>query len=265
MSLLTHGSDLRLSPTLGPICTATGLSPRQALASVASEGFAAVQLDATWPGLRPRELDRSARRDLQASAVRDGLMISGIDFFIPTDHFRDAAHVDRAAAALQGACSLAADLGRVPVSLALPLNDAEPGLIDLILATADGLGVTLAIHDEADFEYARDWLAGHDRPVVGAGVDPASLLIRRLDPASSAQSLGDAWCVARLSDASRGQADGGRCVVGRGDLDLSAYRISADLATTRRGPVVLDLRGVASPIQAMREADAAWQNAAERF
>jgi len=262
MATLSHGSDLRLAPTLGPFAQGFGNSPRRALTAIAAEGFSAVQLDATLPGLRPRELDTSARRDLTATAARANLVIAGIDFFIPVDHYRDPTHLDRVATAAQGACSLAADLGRVPVSLNLPIDDCDPSLLDALLAAADRHGVPLAIHDEANASGLKAWLEQYDRAVVGAGLDPAALLIRKQEPSGLAQSLGETLCVARLSDASRGQADGGRQVVGSGDLDVMSYRVSVDLAASRKGPVVLDLRGLSNPVAAARTAKAVWDQAA---
>lgn len=265
MPTLSHGSDLRLAPTLGPAIQATHQSPRKALASIGEQGFTAVQLDVTLPGLRPRELDTTARRDLMATAMRSGLSIAGIDFMIPAEHYSDPQHVDRAVQAAVAACSLAGDLGRVPVSLNLPIAKADASVLQVIADAADAHGVSLAIHDEADLNGLKRWLTAEASPHVGVGLDPAGLLIRDVDPAAAAQSLSAALRVARLSDASKGQADGGRQVVGAGSLSLMAYRVSIDLAPHRIGPVVLDLRGLASPINAMQFAKQAWDDAAVQF
>jgi sugar phosphate isomerase/epimerase len=265
MPTLSHGSDLRLAPTLGPVVQASRKPPRQAFADIAGQGFAAVQLDATLPGLRPRELDTTARRDVLSTAIRAGLVVAGIDFFIPAEHYQDPQHVDRAVEAAIAACTLAGDLGRVPVSLNLPTGKADPSVVQLIVDAADAHGVALAIHDEADLSGLADWLNDHAAPHVGLGLDPAALLIRDRDPAGVAQSHSNSITVARLSDASKGQADGGRQVVGMGSLELLAYRVSVDLAPQRTGPVVLDLRGLASPVDAMRCAKSVWDNAAVEF
>lgn len=262
MPILSHGSDLSLAPTLGPLVHATGQPPRKALSTVGEQGFSAVQLDATLPGLRPRELDKTARRDLIATAKRSGLTIAGIDFMIPSEHYYDAQHADRAVQAAITACALAGDLGRLPVSLNLPINKADATLVQAIIDAADAHGVTLAIHDEASLPGLRSWLNEQSAPHVGSGLDPAALLIRDSDPAAVAQSLGSQLRVARLSDASKGQADGGRQVVGTGSLPLMTYRVCIDLAPQRVGPVVLDLRGLASPLESMSLAKQAWDNAA---
>lgn len=265
MQILSHGSDLRLAPTLGPLVLATGKPPRKALVSIAEQGFAAVQLDATLPDVRPRELDATARRDLLATAMRSGLVIAGVDFFIPAEHYSDSQHVDRAVESAIAALTLAADLGRVPLSLNLPVGKADASLLQMVADHADAIGVTLAIHDEADSDGLKAWLDANAPPHVGLGLDPAALLIRDRDPSAVAQTHSSALRVARLSDASRGQADGGRQVVGSGSLDVMAYRISADLAPNRVGPVVLDLRGLTSPIDAIQPTKAVWDNAAVQF
>jgi len=262
MPTLSHGSDLRLAPTLGPLVQASGQPPRRALSLIGEQGFAAVQLDATLPGIRPRELDATARRDLLASAQRTGLQIAGVDFFIPPDHYCDPQHADRAVAAAIGACSLAGGLGRVPLSLNLPVAKVDASVAQMIADSADAQGVALAIHDEADTDGLSRWLKTHAPPHVGVGLDPAALLIRDRDPSAAAQSFSKQLRVARLSDASKGQADGGRRVVGSGSLAVMPYRVSIDLAPNRVGPVVLDLRGMSSPIDAMRSAKAAWDKAA---
>ena len=264
MKSLTHGSDLRLAPTLGPVIKANGKPPRNALSLIGEKGFTAVQLDATAAGLRPRELDTTARRDVLSTAMRSGLSVVGIDFFIPAEHYSDPQHVDRAVEAAVAACSLAGDLGRVPVSVNLPITKTDTALIQAIVDSADGFGVALAIHDEASFEELTDWIKTAP-PHVGIGLDPAALLIRDHDPAGIAQTHSSSLRVARLSDASKGQADGGRQVVGMGSLELMAYRVSVDLAPNRVGPVVLDLRGLTSPLDAMRSAKSAWDKAAVQY
>lgn len=265
MAILSHGSDMTLTPTLGPLAQATGKTPRQVFSLIAEQGFKAVQLDATLPGLRPRELDKTGRRDLIATAMRSGLTIAGVDFFIPAEHYSDPQHIDRAAQAAAAACALASDLGRVPVSLNLPVAGADASLVQSVMDHADAHGVALAIHDEVDIDGLKTWLAEHAPPHVGVGLDPAALLIRDHDPAGIAQAMSGSVRVARLSDASKGQADGGRQVVGAGSLQVMAYRVSADLAPMRFGPVVLDLRGLAMPLAAMRTAKAVWDQAAVTF
>ena len=103
------------------------LPPRGALAAASRLGFRAVTISAARAGLRPRELDRSARRGLAAELRRLELHCTGIDLFLPREHYQRSEHVDRAIAAATGAIELADDLGADSVFLRLPPADAgEP-------------------------------------------------------------------------------------------------------------------------------------------
>ena len=265
MAVITHGSDLSLAPTLRPLAQSVEGSARRALAWVGDAGFRGVQLDATMPGLRPRELDGSARRDLAAVLRRAGLVVAGLNFFIPAEHYQDPAHVERAVESAHAALALAADLDRCPLSLNLPVLEADPRITQDLLTAADGFGVRLAVHHEAEPDELLAWLNKQDAGLIGAALDPAALIAARRDPVLTLQSLGDKLVVARLSDAKKGLADGTRRVVGKGDLDLQAYRVSVDLASRRLGPVVLDLRMLSDPPAATQAALAAWNGAAMRM
>jgi len=261
MAILTHGSDLTLAPTITPIVRATDGTVKTALSRIAEAGFRCVQLDATLSGIRPRELDATARRDLVATTRRAGLVIGGLDLFIPRDHYIDAAHVDRATQATLAAVQLAGDLGRVSLSINLPIDGLASDVGSALLAGVEAHGVTLVVHAEDQLDKLIPWLGATDSGLVGMGLDPAALLGGRTDPSVIAQSHAEQLAGARLSDNRRGLADGSRCPVGTGDLDLMSYRISVDLAPRRRGPVVLDLRGMGSPLDAAVLANQAWDDA----
>lgn len=261
MAILTHGSDLTLAPTITPIVRATDGTVKTALSRLAEAGFRGVQLDATLSGIRPRELDATGRRDLSASARRAGLVVGGVDLFIPRDHYAEPANVDRATQATLAAITLAADLGRVPLSINLPIDLLEKDVGSALLAGAEAHGVTLVVHAEDQLDALADWLNQADSDLVGMGLDPAALLGARADPSTIAQSHTGQLTGARLNDTRRGRADGSRCPVGAGDLDLMSYRISIDLAPHRRGPVVLDLRGLSNPLDAAVLANQAWDDA----
>lgn len=265
MPTLSHGSDLALAPTIKPIAHALGTSPRQAMQQIAELGFDAIQLDATMQGLRPRELDGTARRDLVAILRRTGLRAGGLDFFIPADHYTDPEHVDRAVQSACAAITLAGDIGRVPVSLNIPPQGLEPRVIDELTTVAQGCGVWLAMHGSSDAAEFSGWLGEVDSDYIGAGMDPAALLAARYNPVESLEKLSARLFVARLSDARKGQADGSRCAAGQGDLDLSTYRVWIDIAPRRLGPVVLDLRQLSSPVAAAQSGQAAWQAAAVKL
>ena len=111
--------DTRVQIPLGVTIAALG-DTAAALAWVASRGIAGVQLSATHPSMRPRDLGVSARRDLRATLARYELVVTGIDAWIPSEHFIDPAHADRAIEAACAACEFASEFGRVPVTLQLP-------------------------------------------------------------------------------------------------------------------------------------------------
>jgi sugar phosphate isomerase/epimerase len=238
-----------------------GGTVRSAVDRAASLGFEAVQLDATLQGIRPRELSQSGRRDLHALIRRRGAHPAGLDCFIPPAHYTSPDYGERALSATLQAIELAADLGRLPVSLTLPVQTLPTSVANAIVEAADGYSVPVAVHAEGELAALQRWLEAVDLPVLGAGLDPAAALHHELDPARAAQQLGDRLCIARLSDVHRGAGGSGRCAPGQGQLDLTSYRVSVDLAERRRGPVVLELRGLASPLTAAEQAGQAWANA----
>jgi len=260
--ILTHGSDLSLAPTIRQIVEAIG-TVTDALSRLATAGFEAVQLDAALSGIRPRELDRRARKDLLALMTRRGMRLGGIDLLIPRRHYVETEHQDRAMQSTLAAIELAADLGRVALSIALPVADMDADLKSCLVEAADGHGVRLAVHAEDQLEALEAWLTEVDLPAVGAGVDPAAMMAVSLDPSSVIYRTARRLVAGRLSDQSDVPgAQGTRCVAGSGDLDLSTYRVALDLAANRAGPIVLDLRSVANPLAAATAAKTAWENAA---
>lgn len=248
-----------LEPRKGrPWCSAAGeVDPRQAIewvASIAPENHVRwIQLDATLAGIRPRELDRSARRDLAALLRRSGLGLSGLDLFIPPKHFEDAAMLERALGAVAAACELVDELSRLVdarrvVSVVLPrISKRESGAASSKLGEA-----TESRHVENEWTRAIGAsivggvrLADHalvDGPRidgVSIGVDPAMGMLAGLDVMKMVGTAGDRIVSARLSDAN----ELGRVVVGTGNLDVLAYLVG--LHTARySSPVTLDLRGL---------------------
>lgn len=260
MAAALRQPDMRLAPTLGPWASATGRPPRAAIQDVAKAGFTSIQLDAAAAGLRPRELDARARRDLAAYLARCGLQPAGLDLFIPPSHFVEARHVDRAMAAVLAAITLAADLGRLPLSLALPVNDLPQDARASLLQAADAHGTRLVVHAEDQMDAVLTWIRAVDLPCLRLGLDPAAALALGDDPVSLAQRHSQLLGVGRLADWRRGgRSDRRRCPVGGGGLDLPAYRLSLELPTSRVGPVVLDLRDLAEPSQAAGAAWEAWR------
>ena len=261
MPILTHGSDLALAPTIKQVVQASG-TVKAALSRLSAAGFDAVQLDAALSGIRPRELDRRARQDLLALLVRRGVRLGGIDLFIPQRHYLESEHQDRAMQSTLAAIEMAADLDRVPLSIALPIAQMDADLTSCVVEAADGHGVHVAVHAEDQLAALEKWLLDVDLPVIGAGVDPAALLAESQDPSQMTHRVSRRIVAGRLSDLSGSSGAGGlRCAVGEGELDVSSYRVAVDLAPNRVGPVVLDLRGVSAPLSAATAADKAWKDA----
>ena len=262
MPVFSHGFDLTLAPTIRQIVEISG-TVTESLGRLAAMGFDAVQLDATLSGIRPRELDRRARKDLLALMARRGVRLGGIDLLIPRRHYAEPEHQDRAMQSTLAAIELAADLGRVALSLALPVAQMQDDLKHCLVEAADGHGVRLAVHAEDQFDALEAWLCEVDLPAIGAGIDPAALLASSLDPSKAVYQTARRLVTGRLSDRSDlPEAQGTRCAVGSGDLDVSFYRVAMDLAPHRTGPVVLDLRSVSNPLSAAAVAKTAWENAA---
>lgn len=263
----TASTALDLAPTLSPLVRRLGQGVRDLLPHIARTGFRHLQLDAALPGLRPRELDQRARKDLLATLGRSGLQPAGLDLFIPRKHYLEAEHVDQAMAATLAAVELAADLGRLPLSLAMPLKPEARALLDAVVAAADSRDVRLALHAEDHWDDLLAWVKAQDLRCVGLGLDPAACLVLGHDPVQRVHQAGSNLASARLSDLMQGGAEaaGLRCVPGEGDLDLTMYRLALDLpGSTRSSPVVLDLRGLADPAAGCLAALKAWHSASLR-
>ena len=225
------------APTLAPLVA--GGDPRAALQLLADSGFHHVQLSAALPGMRPRDLDRSARRDLLARLRRIELTVAGVDLWIPQEHFAAPEHADRAAVAVLDAITLAADLGRVPLSVRLP-DGVDDHVAQEWRSRAEICGVSIADH------------ALKPHALLSAGVDPAALLAAGQDPValtSSALNL----AAARFSDF----REESRTAPGAGRLDVLAYQVAL-VTRSFDAPVALDLRRVVNPAAALDTAADAW-------
>jgi hypothetical protein len=220
-------------------------------------GYGAVQIDGTMAGLRARELDASARRDIAGSLARRGLGLGGIDLFVPSGDLVDAARVDRAMSAIVAGLELMADLrgvcvGDAGVSVVLPEN-LEAGTRSELVRQGQRLGVAVV-----DFA----WKSEH------AGMASGGVIVRGIDPAVAGTSEGvgnvnQAIAAAISSSSASGRIGGARLCesggVGRvevgGDtssrLDVLAYAAGLGSAGFR-GSMVWDGRGLAKPVDAAR-------------
>jgi len=256
----TAAITLPLAPTLSPLLAASDdpADIRAALARVSSLRFRHLQLSATQAGLRPRDLDRSARRDLLATLRRHELELSGLDCWIPASHFNDPNHQNRAVDAVRAAIELAADLGRVPISVALPADIADqplPTWRSDLAAHAGRFGIAVA--DHAVPPSARDGGGG----AAEIGIDPAALLSHSLDPAAMVHQNANRLAAARLSDLDQ---TGLRCPLGAnadGRLDVLAYRVALTLAEFNR-PVILDARQWIDPWKGLAISQERWTSIA---
>lgn len=238
---------------------------RAAIGWVADTGFRAVQLDAASPEIRPRGLDRSARRDLAATIRRAGLGFSGLDLWIPASHFSELEHADRAHAALLASITLAADLTalveRTPAVVSVTLPPAYAGLVELG-AHADTVGVIIedfalpARTPEVVAQQAAQQAGDTDHhatggdpvrtpPAVRPGYDTARAILRGDGPGKGFAAWSKQLATLRLNDAD----DTGRRMMAGGTLDV---RTIGALHTTLTPtiPIITDLRGLENPARA---------------
>lgn len=246
-------ADIPLSVALSGMTVRSTL--REQVEWAADIGFRAVQLNAAAQGARPRDLDRSARRDLAALLRRRELALSGVDLWLPPAHLTDPATTDRAVSAISEAVEFAAEMrdlapGRAVVSVVLP----PPG-------DPAGDAARRALREKAGRRAA--WIADHRWPQflkgedaansvgesvdspIAVGLDPAAMFIAQgalADPGTEAARLASRVKSARLSDAASGE----RCPPGErgGRLDPVLYSVGL-ITGGYDGFLVLDLRGLA--------------------
>ncbi|MEO1008315.1 MAG: hypothetical protein AAFX79_07090 [Planctomycetota bacterium] len=230
------------------LCAFRDADARDRVAWASAAGFRAVQLDATHPQTRPRDLDRSARRDVAALLRRHEVACSGVDLWIPPEHFATREHIDRATAAVIDAISFARELAGLvratpAACVALP-TEPDADAMAAIRAAAERHDVRVADHA---------WPA----PEAGdVGLDPAMAILAGADPVAVVASLGPRLAHARLSDA----GTLGRAPLGSagGRLDVDAY--AAALAVSAPdAPLVLDTRMLVDPAEAALSGLAAWR------
>lgn len=213
-------------------------------------GFAGVQLNAAWHETRPRDLSRSARREVAALVRRSGLVLTGVELWIPPGHFTDPAHADRAASAVREAQEFAADMD----SLCGPAGGARGGRGG---SRREGGVVCLAFPegregDEVASLLGRDvsgaMIADHRWPVsdqefggVGVGLDPAAVILAEEDPARAVHTVAGRLLSARVSDLSAS----GRVPAGEGRVDIFSFAIALETSGYADGRhAVVDLRGL---------------------
>lgn len=226
-----------LSLALAGVTNPGGL--REQIEWAAGLGYRAVQLNGGAAGSRARELSRTGRRDIAALLRRHEMACSGVDLWVPSAHFLDPAHSDRAAEAVGEALLLAADIaslssGRGVLCVALPGDAAAGGIIAAVAERARTSGAILA-----DSSWPQRWTSQG----IAACIDPATILLAgevSVSPAKALALAGPAAACVRLSDL----GPGGRVEPGTGRVDLLAYLVAASTVSGGVTPVV-DLRGIA--------------------
>lgn len=238
-----------LAATIAPLAAEMpALGVREAIAWLSELGLRGAQLSATDPATRARDLGASARRDLRATLARHELVCSGLDFFIPTAHYGDPAHVSRAFDALVGAIGLAADLGGAPVTAAIP-PDAAPDFRAAIGAEASRLGVVVLVPTGAT-------PVELDAPFA-ATVDCATVLGESGRPEEAIARLGPRLGGVRLVDLLRSGLRGPILEPGESRLDALAVRMAIEVSGFAGLPV-LDARQWQEPRRGIVDSARRW-------
>ncbi len=234
----------------------SGSSSRATIDTIASLGVRGIALDATAPGLRPRELTRSARRDIASILRRHELEVAGIDLWIPPSHFTNPTTSQRAIDATTNALEMCAELAplvggrsRPIVSLVLPEELSESIRVTLG-SIAQHHGSTIADH-----RIVRD--DDDEATGIGVGIDPVFYLTDGQSPAKAITRAGSDLVSARLCDTNAM----GRCVLraSGSKLDLTGY--AGAMIVSGQEWVTLDLRGLDDPIRASSQSINAWRDA----
>jgi len=229
-------------------------SPKAAIEEIHALGVRGITLDASLPDFRPRTLGRSARRDLAASLRRRELEFTGLDLWIPPEHYADPTNAPRAIDALNQAAEMSSELATLVsgrskpvVSVVLPI-EINPTERAAIAANAQRVGAIIADHHPEPPPHG----AG-----IGIGIDPVMVLMTGNSPGKAVTHAGKNLASVRLSDLSAM----GRCVVGApgSKLDLRGY--AGALIVARQEWITLDLREMPEPKVAVERARQAWLEA----
>ncbi len=185
-----------------------GSPTRATINAIATLGVRGIALDATDRATRPRELSRSARRDIAALLRREELELTGLDLWIPPEHFTSPSTSERAIDATTQAldmtselCTLVGGRSRPIVSLVLP-EDLPLSTRSALAEVATHHGSTLA--DHAIMRNNTEVIAG-----IGVGIDPVYYLTDGQSPGKAVTRAGAALASERLCDT----IAMGRCVV----------------------------------------------------
>lgn len=228
-------------------------SPRVAIETIATLGVRAVALDVSVPELRPRNLSRSARRDLAALLRKAEFDLAGLDIWIPPEHFTDPSSSQRAIEAAQQALALSSELmplvggrSRAVVSVVLPVDLSQVDR-QALGSFAQHCGATLVDHAIMLDDAVRT-------EGIGVGIDPVYYLTDGQSPGKAITRAGEHLMSARLCDTNAM----GRCVVGAtgSKLDLSSY--AGAMIVSGQAFVTVDVRSLPDPAVGAEQAMQRW-------
>ncbi len=234
-------------------------SPKAAIEEIHAMGVRAITLDASAPDFRPRTLSRSARRDLAASLRRRELEFTGVDLWIPPEHFVDASNAHRAIDAVSQAAEMSSELAtlvggrsRPVVSVLLPTDMNQTDRL-AIGANAQRVGAIISDHQpEFLTQEQTEHVAG-----ISIGVDPALVLMNGNSPGKAVTHAGEHLASVRLNDLNAM----GRCTVGAPGAKLDIKGYAGALIVAGQEWVTLDVREMPEPSVAYQQARQAWSDA----
>ena len=235
---------------------AGAVTARERIDAIAGLGVRGIVLDAGTPGLRARELGRSARRDVASVLRRAELELGGLDLWVPPEHFTSPSRAQRAIDAVGQALEMAGELAPLvggrsqPVVSVLLPTDLSAEARTTLGAMAQRHGATLADH-----AFIVDGPTA--TPGIGVGIDPVFYLTDGSSPGKAVTRAGTNLASARLSDTTAM----GRCVLGSqgGKLDLRGY--AGALIVSGQQWVTLDVRDLPEPDDAVRRGVEVWRDA----
>lgn len=242
-----------LAATIAPLKS----EPVESLRTIARIGYRAVQLSATQQGMRPRDLDASARRGLALQLKQLGLQAAGLDLWIPPAHFADSAFIDRAIDAVASAAELAAALGRCPISLSLPESTTETH--NAIIEVKGALSSLSAKHGVRVADHGLDGLKSTDaaESVLFIGIDPPALIAAGEDVTKAIATHASRVACARVVDLLRSGLRGPVGEPGESRLDIVAFAAALSVAGFH-GSLVADARQWSDPERGLVSSLARW-------
>ena len=197
-----------------------------------------------------------------------GARVTGLDYFVDPAVYLESDKIDRSVHELLAVLGLAADFGKVGVSVNLPFEELGDDVVGAIAEAADGYGVMVLTHGEGDVQGHKKWLEGVGCRYLRAGIEPAVAMHFGQKADGMVHGYGKLLGGGRLSDAqvlagSKEGLSGGavRCGVGSGGLDVGGYRIGLEVNEGFVGPVVLSLNGLGDAVGGAVRAKVIWDDA----